>query len=114
MEKSITTDSNKLRKQFELLVQKLNGADYDRRTYLLGRVLTVTDAAIPDPAQRKAVKNLVEEAFWGDSAPGQTSWVEYPIVDLAKAYNIPELWSDSSRHTQPLADEPKNDFAEIK
>ena len=37
------------------------------RKYHLGRILTVIDACIPDTEQRKAIKDLIEEAFWSKS-----------------------------------------------
>jgi hypothetical protein len=35
------------------------------RTDLVGKMLTVVDASVSDPAQRKAVKDLVEQSLWG-------------------------------------------------
>ena len=36
----------------------------DEKNYLLGRVLTIVDSAFTDPEQRKAVKDLVNDAFY--------------------------------------------------
>lgn len=36
----------------------------DQERYLLGRVLTIIDAAIADPEQRKAIKDLVNGEWW--------------------------------------------------
>jgi hypothetical protein len=32
--------------------------------YLLGRILTITDASITDPVQRKAIKDMVKTEFY--------------------------------------------------
>ena len=34
------------------------------KNYLLGKVLTIVDASIADPEQRKALKDVVREAIW--------------------------------------------------
>lgn len=36
----------------------------DDQRYKLGRVLTIVDAAISDPEQRKAIKDLVNNEWW--------------------------------------------------
>lgn len=40
------------------------GNVFDYRGYLLGRVLTIIDASIADPEQRKGIKDLINNAFW--------------------------------------------------
>jgi hypothetical protein len=63
-------------------LQKLNGAIgdsiYQDRRRMVGRVLTVTDASITDPEQRKAVKDLVENAIYGENSlnPGGSLGLE--------------------------------------
>lgn len=37
----------------------------DDQRFKLGRVLTIIDAAISDPEQRKAIKDLVNSEWWG-------------------------------------------------
>ena len=36
------------------------------KKYFLGRVLTIIDASIADPKQRKGIKDLIQEAHWGE------------------------------------------------
>lgn len=39
---------------------------YVRRKYTLGRVLTIIDASIADPQQRKGIKDLIEQSYWDE------------------------------------------------
>jgi hypothetical protein len=39
----------------------------DDRKYFLGRVLTIIDASIADPEQRKGIKDLIQEVFYGNN-----------------------------------------------
>lgn len=42
----------------------INAPDHSLKAFIQGEVLTVTDAIITDPAQRKAVKDLIRKAVW--------------------------------------------------
>lgn len=87
----MSKEQARLRNQLQKLCQNLNiGAD-ERKRYLLGKVLTVTDGAIADPDQRKAVKNLVQDAFWTESSFPGTSPVTFQVEQLAEANGFP-LW----------------------
>jgi hypothetical protein len=44
---------------------------YDDKKYLIGRVLTIVEASITDAEQRKALKDIIQEAFWGTEGRGQ-------------------------------------------
>ena len=49
--------------------ERCHGELYGQHSYLLGRILTVVDAAIADPQQRKAIKDLMKGEFnesWND------------------------------------------------
>ncbi len=68
---SETEDSNQkvsvrsLRKGLQRFNEDLGKLMNDDARYKLGRVLTVIDAAFSDPEQRKAVKDLVQNNWWG-------------------------------------------------
>lgn len=51
--------------------------------FKLGRVLTIIDASISDPEQRKAIKDLVNNEWWGTSSfrPSETAMTN-PHTDL--------------------------------
>ena len=55
-------------KSLQKVLQKFNGdlGIYinDDQRFKLGRVLTIIDAAISDPEQRKAIKDLVQNEWW--------------------------------------------------
>lgn len=51
----------------EDLGQYINGEE----RFKLGRVLTIIDASIPDPEQRKAVKDLVNNEWWNSNGARQ-------------------------------------------
>lgn len=66
----LTTDLGKLLRQFnEDLGQYINAEE----RFKLGRVLTIVDAAIADPEQRKAIKDLVNNEWWGGGLAGRPS-----------------------------------------
>ena len=48
----------------EKLLVQLDIMNYQKREYTLGRVLTIIDAAITDPEQRKGIKDLIKNAYW--------------------------------------------------
>jgi hypothetical protein len=50
--------------------------------YKLGRVLTIIDAAISDPEQRKAIKDLVNSEWWGNGSRPSESAMHSPYTDL--------------------------------
>jgi len=59
-------------------------AMYDDKKYLIGRVLTIVEASITDAEQRKALKDIIQEAFWGTE--GRCQIVSDVIAQFAKKY----------------------------
>jgi hypothetical protein len=56
-----------LEKRVDLLSERVNMDIYEQRKHLLGKVLTVIDASISDPEQRKAAKDLINNAWYEGS-----------------------------------------------
>ena len=50
--------------------------------FKLGRVLTIIDASISDPEQRKAIKDLVQNEWWGGSNRPTEAPMINPHADL--------------------------------
>lgn len=50
--------------------------------FKLGQVLTVIDAAIGDPDQRKAVKDLINNSWWGSNGRLSEGPMANPHTDL--------------------------------
>lgn len=50
--------------------------------YKLGRVLTVIDASIADPEQRRALKNIVEGIWWGNDNRVSETKMTSPHTDI--------------------------------
>jgi uncharacterized membrane protein YgaE (UPF0421/DUF939 family) len=73
----------------------------DNKKYLLGRVLTIIDASIQDTEQRKALKDIIQEAFWDSS---NNTWI---------LRNSLYQFADKFCHDQmPKTVEEKNNFLE--
>ena len=50
-------------------LSKLIDSEYHKsRDYLVGRILTIIDASIADPEQRKGIKDLIKEAAYNLNA----------------------------------------------
>lgn len=56
----------------------------DYTQHLVGRVKTIIDAAISDPQQNKAVKNLVHDAFWTEHYEAVRAWAEAEVSSFAR------------------------------
>lgn len=70
----------------------------------LGRVLTIVDASIQDPEQRKAVKDLVKNAFY--ESEGWSGTTQRALVDFADKYlpdNSMDRWE--AEHWQRIREE---------
>jgi len=52
------------RKPMFKLKDVISEAIWDDKKYLLGRVLTIIDASIADPIQRKAMKDIIQDVFY--------------------------------------------------
>lgn len=73
-------------KDLRILLQKYNSDlgiyinSVDR--YKLGRVLTIIDASIADPEQRKAIKDLINGDWWGTRLNKESTEMDNPHSDL--------------------------------
>ena len=59
---------------------------YDERKYLLGKVLTIVDASIPDKEQRKGIKDLIHDAFYSKTYFAES--IEEILLDFSKKFCI--------------------------
>ncbi len=75
-----------------------------KESYLLGKVLTIIDASISDPEQRKGIKDLVKDAFY--SKEFYTSEMNKNFMWFAEAFNF----SLSDGSMPPNSIEEKNPF----
>ncbi len=62
--KTITIEVEKLRKALQVFNGELGIAENDQQRHLVGRILTIVDASISDTEQRKAIKDMVNQAVW--------------------------------------------------
>ena len=62
------------------------------RKYLLGRTLTIIDSSMPDPEQRKAAKDIVNDLFWGREY--YTDGVKREFIKFAEAKKMKFQRSD--------------------
>lgn len=81
--------------QLQKLCQRINDQLGSDKSYLLGRVKTVVDGAIQDPEQRRAVKDLIDTAFWQNSWPGDKGIVHREIELFGQTQGIKTLFPDS-------------------
>ncbi len=49
---------------FLKLFYKVQHEHFENKSYSLGKILTVVDACIQDSEQKKAVKDLMSQAYW--------------------------------------------------
>ena len=57
----------------------------EKERFKLGRVLTIIEASFTDPEQRKAVKDLINDIWWGQSSynyVGSNTTMVNPHVDI--------------------------------
>lgn len=59
-----TVEVNKLRKVLQVFNEQYGVSVNDQDRHKLGKILTVIDASIPDPEQRKAVKDIINNDWW--------------------------------------------------
>ncbi len=96
MEK-LSPEQEKLRSKLQKLSSNISDSIMHHRSNTVGRVLTVTDSAISDPDQRKAVKSLIENAIYdthndiGGSLGGaiNSSLQRFALSEGFKLYNEP-------------------------
>lgn len=65
-------------RMYDLIVERVN----DRVEYFMGRVLTIVDAAISDPEQRKGLKDLIKGVAW------EKSWHITSIGQIIKQFAV--------------------------
>lgn len=56
------------------------------KNYFLGRVLTIIDASIPDPIQRKGIKDLINDAFYNSNSDHREQTFRLYLKIFAKRY----------------------------
>lgn len=61
----------------------------DYTQHLAGRIKTIVDAAISDPQQNKAVKDLVHAAMWTEHYDAVKAWAEVATVRHMTPTNEP-------------------------
>lgn len=89
----VTLTAERLRESLQKLENIHNTRKYEDQQHTIGRILTVTDGMIADPEQRKAVKDLVRNAFYGNYAPAfdRNNSLE---AQLFKHMTGENLWDD--------------------
>lgn len=79
----------KFRKQVQVLAEKINEDVFNQRKHTIGKILTIVDASFSDPEQRKAVKDMVNDAFYGPSYWNSISdW----ITGFARSNGVENLY----------------------
>lgn len=106
----LSPEQEKLKEKLRKLSNNISQSIQEDRSNKVGRVLTVTDSAISDPDQRKAVKSLVENAIYGDmtNEVGGTlgGRIMFNIESLARSEGF-ELWNTLTETTPA---EPINEY----
>lgn len=87
---TLNPEQVKLKSQLRLLSERVNNEIYEQRKHLVGSVLTIVEAVISDPEQRKATKDLINNAVYG---PSYWNNIRYQFERLAKASGF-ELFDD--------------------
>jgi hypothetical protein len=105
-----TKEMEVLQKKIQKLAYQVYERRYEKRNHDLGRVLTVTDAALPDPVQRKAVKNLIEQVFY-DQFPNNYDAVEEEIKLFTRSLGF-ELYNEAAKGSPII--EPENKYNDVK
>ena len=67
----------------------------------LGKVLTIIDASISDTQQRKALKNLIEQAIWSEDNPYYIRKSILKYLDDTKTSMTPEELRGLKGETNP-------------
>jgi len=72
----------RLRKVLQQFNEDLGQYINAEERFKLGRVLTIVDASIADPEQRKAIKDLVNNEWWSAHRPTTDTPMTNPHSDL--------------------------------
>lgn len=87
--------------------------EYSKKQNLLGKVLTITDSIANSPEQRKSLKDLVQEAFYGNQVIGGYDALTNEFDLLCEATGLGEsLWEKPEQ--QPAIEKPDNKYKKIK
>lgn len=79
-----------------------------------GKILTVVDASISDETQRKAVKDMINEAWYNSRPNGQKYYASYPRMDQAVEAIGFSLRSEADKMIEPSPSlEEYNPYKEI-
>lgn len=73
---------NYIRKGLQRFNEDLGVYINEDQRYKLGRVLTIIDASISDPEQRKAIKDLVNNEWWTSSNRNSDGRMTNPHTDI--------------------------------
>lgn len=109
--KQLSPEQEKLREKLRKLSNNISNHIMEHRSATVGRVLTVTDSAIADPDQRKATKNLVEQAMYdthqhiGGSLGGA---IQNDLYRLARSEGF-ELYEEPTPENMSTL-EPANEY----
>jgi hypothetical protein len=79
---SETVNIKPLRKVLQRFNEDLGVYINDDQRFKLGRVLTIIDASISDPEQRKAIKDLINNEWWGPNTQLSRGPMSSPHTDL--------------------------------
>lgn len=71
-----------LRKVLQKFNEELGQYINSEQRYRLGRVLTVIDASIADPEQRKAIKDLIQNEWWNNNPRPTDVTMTDPHIDM--------------------------------
>lgn len=67
----------------------------DYTQHLAGRIKTLLDATISDPAQKKALKDLAHDMFWTEHYSAVLAWAEKEVHLEADLAGLPvQQWED--------------------
>ena len=89
---------------------------YEDRKYFLGRVLTIVDASISDKEQRKGIKDLIHDAFYGKNY--RMEEVKDILLQFVKKY-LPDKFDEYQKNPlsipmgETASSTPEDYFAEI-
>ena len=78
----ITEEQYTLRKLLQQFNEDLGQYINSEERFKLGRVLTIVDASIADPEQRKAIKDLVNNEWWNNDVRYTGTSMTNPHSDM--------------------------------
>lgn len=103
-------DKEKFKKQVQLLAEKINNDIYEQRKHYIGKILTIVDASSQDPEQRKAIKDMVNDAFYG---PSYWNHISDWILGFAKANGVEKLYDNEALSAPDFDNTTKDIFEKL-